>query len=359
MRPFLVFAASLVIVVPRIAAAGRLQGVATDLAGNPLQGVVVERVSTGESTTSGADGSWRLAGTAGLAPWRATAMSPTGTLTNGKDGLALRFEGYRLDGKMGHAQTRSIALPSVAASRFQGSARDTVSMDWMGVTFKQPIDGDAPSMDLGATPLDTNGLGRFLIVASRYRRMDMTVLRVDMVSLEPIPRDSLVLRFHMEGTPDEMADFAMRLDLGRHYDGAGFNHPARLDATKTSRARPSPVDGSCVADGKCRWIFDIPLDPGFVFGAQSRLELHFVLDRHLLSGDSTSLLNRLPTHDPFAGSDWSFRPHRLGSMTGYPGVPVVELEPDGDPLSFLPVDPCIQLIQAGRILYGQGPRKED
>lgn len=359
MRRPLARTTSLLALVPCIAMASQLNGVATDLAGNPLQGVVVERVSNGESTTSGADGSWRLAGTAGLAPGRAAAKSPTGMLNNGMDGLALRFEGYRLDGRRERAQVRSIATPSVAASRVQGTLRDTVAMDWKGVTFKQPIADDAPSMDLGVIPLDTNGLGRFQIVASRYQRMDMKVLRLDLVSLEEIPRDSLVLRLHMEGTPDEMADFAMRLDMGLHYDGAGFNHPARLDPAKMSKVRPSLVDGSCVVDGGCDWTFDIPLDPGFVFGAQSRLELHFVLDRHLLTGDSTTLLNRFPTHDPFAGSDWSFRSHRRGTVTDYPGVPVVAPELESDPLLSLPVDPYMQLIRAGRILYGQGPRKED
>lgn len=359
MRSSLALAASLLTSVPCIAPAGQLHGVATDISGSPLPGVVVERVSTGESTTSGPDGSWRLARSMGVDRPSKAGSVPTGTLSRREGRISFGVDGFRIDGKRERVGVRSIVPGAAAASRVQDSSRDTVAMHWMGVTFKLPIADDASSSDLGATPLDTNGLGRFQILASRYRRGDMTVLRLDVVSLEPIGRDSLVLRLHQEGTVDEMADFAMRLDFGQYYDAAGFIHPAKLDLARISRVRPRLADGICPVGAECHWTFDIPLDAGEAFGSHSRLELQFVLDRHRQSGDTTSLMNGAPKHDPFAGSDWSFRSHWRGATTDYPGVPVVAPEDADGLLRAVPVDPYVQLIRGGQVLYGRGPEQED
>lgn len=359
MRPPLARTTSLLALVPCIAMASQLHGVATDLAGNPLQGVVVERVSTGESTTSGADGSWLLARSMGVDRRSKSGKAPTGALALREGRISFGVDGFRIDGKRERTAGQAIVFGSVAAARVQESSQDTIALQWMGVTFKRPITDDAPSLDLGTTLLDTNGLGRFQIQASRHRSSGMTVLRIDVISIEPVGRDSLVLRLHQEGTVDEMADFAMRLDFVQYYDAAGFHHPVKLDLAKISRVRPRLADETCPVDAKCHWTFDIPLEAEVQFGSQSRLELNFVLDRHWLTGDSTSLMNSHPTHDPFAGSDWSFRSHWHNATTDYPGVPVVAPEEADDLLMTVPVNPYIQLIRGGQVLYGRSPEQED
>lgn len=358
MRSFPVVVALLLSASPFAFAGQQIQGVATDMRGNPLAGVVVKRLSTDDSTTSAADGSWRLAWTTGTTRRSVPVTAPSGTLSLRDGRLRLATDGFRIDGKR-DLSGGGVAIPSVpAAPRAMEGATDTLSMRWKGASFKRPLTADAPSGDLGRMSLDTTGLGRFEVRASRYEAMGLSCLRLDVSSIDSIGRDSLALRLHMSGTVAEMADFAVWLDIAQFYDAAGFSRPAKVDVAGISRIRPRPLDGACAAGIACDWVVDIPLDP-VVFTPCSMLQLQLVVGRRSLAGDSSGVMMQAPTHDPFAGSDWSFRPHPRDGEVYYAGTPLFARDELERLPTMVPLDPYVQLVRGGTTIYGRGPEPED
>lgn len=358
MRSFPSLATVVLVAALHPSLAGQIQGVATDRSGNPLHGVVVKRLSTGDSTTSAADGSWYLAWTTGATRRAASGIGPRGLLSLQDGRLALSADGFRIDGRRG-LLGGSTSIPDMRfAPRAAEASADTIAMRWKGASSKTPLHADAPTEDLGRMVLDTSGLARFEIRASRHETMGLSCLRLDVVSIDSSRCDSTTLRLHLSGTGAEMADFAVRIDIAQFHDAAGFSRPAKLDAAGMRHFLPRRIDDRCSAGGTCDWIVDIPLD-SVVFTPASRLLLQLVFGRHLLEGDSSTIVTGNPTHDPFGGSDWSFRPHRRDATTDYGGVPAIApSEADQYPMP-APLDPYIQLARGGIPVYGRSPESED
>ena len=334
------------------ASAANLKGIATDLFGSPLAGVVVKRTSTGDSTISGADGAWLLAGTTETSRRLAAPGIWSKRLFLQDRRLGLRFDKFCPNGSRDEAAPRTARSEAAISPRAKEAPPDTLAMRWKGVEFRKAISPDATT-DLGRTALDTTGLGGFVIRTSRFASGNSSALRLDIVSIDANAHDSLTLRMHLDGTVAEMPDFAVRLDFAQTFDAAGFSSPAPLAPDGFSRLRPRLADGQCPAGKICPWTFDIPL-AGVAFPAQSRLILQIVLDRHFPTGDTTALANVPPAHDPF-GFDWSFRTHRSGSMTDFVGVPLVTRDEAENDATIFPVDPYIQLLRGSEVLFGRGP----
>lgn len=346
--------------------AGQIQGVATDRSGNPLSGVVVKRLSTGDSTTSAADGSWYLAWTTGATRRAASGIGPRGLLSRQDGRLALAANGFRIDGRNG-LLGGSTTIPSMQlAPRAGDTSEDTLAMRWKGASFKTPFRADAPSEDLGRMALDTAGLARFEIRASRHVAMGLPCLRLDVVSIDSSRSDSTALRLHLSGSAAEMADLAVRIDIAQFHDAAGFSRPAKLDAAGMRHFLPRRISYGCSVDTACDrivgttydWIVDIPLD-SVVFTPASRLMIQLVFGRNLQAEDTSGSVIGVPKHDPFGGSDWSFRPHRRNATLDYGGVPeIAQSEADQHPMQ-VPLDPYIQLVRGGIPVYGRSPESED
>lgn len=329
-----------------------LHGTAVDRQGSPLSGVVVKLASTGDSAITAADGSWHLARTASIA--RHTVLDRRSSQNLSIIGSPFRaaFSGFTPDGRR---QAKVPALEKTASPilvRQSAEQADTLSFRWKGIVIRKALPTDT-SRDLGATRLDTTGLNLLEIRASRISFQNLSGLHLEIVNLDSRPHDSLTLRLHLAGTAAELADFAARLDFAQAYDVAGFNFPTGLDPRLISPLRPRPAETGCAKDQACRWTFDIPL-ANTSYPVLSRLSLDLIFQKHLLSGDSTQLLNLAPTHDPFVGADWSFRTHASGATKVFQGIP--ELGSDQQQLA--PANPYIQLVRGSQVLYGQGPSEE-
>lgn len=329
-----------------------LHGTAVDRQGSPLSGVVVKLASTGDSATSTSDGSWHLARTASAARKTAIDRATLQNLSILDGAIHASFSGFTPDGRRQAKASAPKAPGSPILARQTAETTDTLSFRWKGVVIRKPLPTDT-SRDLGATRLDTTGLNLLEIRASRISFQNLSGLHLEIVNLDSRPHDSLTLRLHLAGTAAELADFAARLDFAQAYDVAGFNFPTGLDPRLISPLRPRPAETGCAKDQACRWTFDIPL-ANTSYPVLSRLSLDLIFQKHLLSGDSTQLLNLAPTHDPFVGADWSFRTHASGATKVFQGIP--ELGSDQQQLA--PANPYIQLVRGSQVLYGQGPSEE-
>ncbi|MBK9577738.1 MAG: hypothetical protein IPK50_07440 [Fibrobacterota bacterium] len=330
----------------------QLHGTAVDRQGSPLSGVVVKLASTGDSATTTSDGSWHLARTASIARKSIRARTASQNLSILDGAIHASFSGFTPDGRR-QAKVPALEKPaSPILARQSTEHADTLSFRWKGVVIRKPLPTDT-SRDLGATRLDTSGLNLLEIRASRFSFQNLSGLHLEIVNLDSQPHDSLVIRLHLQGTAAELADFAVRLDFAQAYTAAGFNFPTGLDPRAISPLRPRQAATGCANDQPCPWVFDIPLSTTS-FPVLSRLSLDLILQKHLLSGDSTQLLNLAPSHDPFAGADWSFRGHASGTTKVFQGIPELGI----DQRQLAPVNPYIQLMRGSSVLYGQGPSEE-
>lgn len=358
MHPYPFLASLILVATQATSLAAQLKGVVTDRSGNPLSGVVVKLVSTGDSTRSASDGSWRLGWSTGSPARNPSRTGASGILVHQEGRLRLDVDGRRIDGKR-EALGGSTTIPAASRSpRASSASSDTLALRWKGASFKRPLSSSEQVDDLGRTSLDTAGLERFEIRASRFDAMGLAGLRLDVLSMDSSRRDSLALRLHMTGTAAEMADFAAFLDIAQFFDAAGFSQPARIASAMVSRQRPGLADGVCATGARCDWFFDIPLD-SLVFTPQSRLEIRIVFTRHVQAGDTTGIVLGSPTHNPFAGADWSFRPHWSNATMDYAGVSAIaQDEVDRLPI-LVPVNPYVQLVRGGLSIYGRPPESED
>ena len=355
MRSFPSLATVVLVAALHPSLAGKIQGVATDRSGNPLHGVVVKRLSTGDSTTSAADGSWYLAWTTGATRRAASGIGPRGLLSLQDGRLALSADGFRIDGRRG-LLGGSTTIPDMRfAPRAAEASADTIAMRWKGASSKTPLHADAPTEDLGRMVLDTSGLARFEIRASRHETMGLSCLRLDVVSIDSSRCDSTTLRLHLSGTGAEMADFAVRIDIAQFHDAAGFSKQVSLDADRWRETVPVPVDPSCPATSTCSWSIDLPLD-GATIGTDERLRASLLFDRHILSGDSLRYSQSRPTHDPFSGSDWSFRARTWSDSTvAPPGMPDYGGVPIALATDLPEAAPYIVLLRKRRLISGKAP----
>ena len=159
---------------------------------------------------------------------------------------------------------------------------------------------------------------KFDIRTTRYTWGGMPALGLAVVNQDVKSYDSLQIRLYVNGTKANILDLAARVDIAFAYRADGFADSGLFSHTKNvQKSRPKLIDTTCNADvGSCAWYFDLPLH-GAVMETQARWRLDVVFDRHNLIRDSTEILNMAPTHDPFAGTDWSFRPHVAGGDGGH------------------------------------------
>lgn len=175
--------------------------------------------------------------------------------------------------------------------------------------------------------------------------------------------DSLQIRLYVNGTQAEILDLAARVDIAFKYRSDAFIDSGLFAYTKNvSKSRPKLIDPACpAATQSCAWYFDLPMY-GATMDPLARWRLDVVFDRHLLERDSTEILDKPPTHDPFAvgGQDWSMRPHLAGSDNGlspvaYPGVPAMGKEDIDKLTQDIPVNPYIAVYRRNEFVYGFSP----
>lgn len=203
--------------------------------------------------------------------------------------------------------------------------------------------------------MDTTARADVRVLAARIQAMSQEGLTLDVINAEPFAVDSLTARLYMDGVAADMADFAVRLDIAQHYSAQGFVTTAPVNSSRWSNVSPTLIDSTCPATSVCSWAVDLPLE-GATIGTDERLRISFLFDKHTLSGDSLQYLQSRPTHDPFAGSDWSFRARTwadssvaIAGMPDYGGVPNA-LD------NVLPaVAPYIVLLRKRRLISGKAP----
>lgn len=202
---------------------------------------------------------------------------------------------------------------------------------------------------------------KFDIRTTRYTWGGMPAMGIAVVNQDVKSYDSLQIRLYVNGTRANILDLAARVDIAFAYRADGFADSGLFSHTKNvQRSRPKLIDPSCNPDlGSCAWYFDLPLH-GAVMETQARWRLDVVFDRHNLIRDSTEILNMAPTHDPFAGTDWSFRPHVAGGDGGkspldYPGVPLMSKNAIDSIAMDIPVNPYIAVYRKGEFIYGFSP----
>ncbi len=202
---------------------------------------------------------------------------------------------------------------------------------------------------------------KFDIRTTRYTWGGMPAMGLAVVNQDVKSYDSLQIRLYVNGTRANILDLAARVDIAFAYRADGFADSGLFSHTKNvQRSRPQLIDPACNPDiGSCAWYFDLPLH-GAVMETQARWRLDVVFDRHNLIRDSTEILNMAPTHDPFAGTDWSFRPHVAGGDGGlspldYPGVPLMSKNAIDSIAMDIPVNPYIAVYRRNEFIYGFSP----
>lgn len=203
--------------------------------------------------------------------------------------------------------------------------------------------------------MDTSAQAMVNVLAARTQSLGLDGIELDVVNNEPVPFDSLTVRFYLDGIASDMADFAVRLDLAQQLTSAGFSKPVPLDAKLWRRVVPVLVDPSCPSSSVCSWVVDLPLD-GVTISVSEKLHASLVFDRHDLSSDSLEYLQSRPTHDPFSGSDWSFRPRAWAdSAVAIPGMPDYGGVPMASQTTLPEVAPYIVLLRGNRLISGKPP----
>lgn len=207
----------------------------------------------------------------------------------------------------------------------------------------------------GPRTMDTTAQAQVRALAARTQALGLEGLALDVVNDEPVPFDSLVARIYMDGVASDMADFAVRLDLAQLHASDGFAKPVALDAARWRKVVPVLVDSSCPSTSACSWAVDLPLD-GATIPSGGRLRMSLLFDRHDLSGDSLQYLQSRPTHDPFSGSDWSFRARTWAdSAVAIPGMPDYGGVPIASETDLPDAAPYIVLLRGSRLVSGKAP----
>jgi len=201
---------------------------------------------------------------------------------------------------------------------------------------------------------------KFEIKTTHYMWGTQPAMGIAVVNQDVKSYDSLQIRLYVNGTRAEILDLAARVDIAFKYRADGFIDSGLFGYTKNvQRSRPQLIDPTCPATSSCAWYFDLPMY-GATMETQSRWRLDVVFDRHLLERDSTDILNMAPTHDPFTGTDWSFRQHVAGTDNGlspvdYPGVPSMGKEDIDNKTMDIPVNPYIAVYRRNEFVYGFSP----
>lgn len=203
--------------------------------------------------------------------------------------------------------------------------------------------------------MDTTSPGGATILAARIQAQTLEGLELDVINTGTNPFDSLALRLYLAGTPAELADFAVRLDLAQSYDANGISKPAALDVSSWARVHPHPLEASCPSATTCTWTLDLPL-VGTTVDVAARLHLSVLFDRHILTGDSSQYANSRPTHDPFSGQDWSFRARTWADSASNPsGLPDYAGVPAASGTGLPPTAPYMILLRKDRLIAGKPP----
>lgn len=203
--------------------------------------------------------------------------------------------------------------------------------------------------------MDTTAQANARVLAARTTSTLQEGLVLDVVNHEATAFDSLTIRIYMDGSSSEMSDFAVRLDIAQLHSAEGFSKQVSLDADRWRETVPVPVDPSCPATSTCSWSIDLPLD-GATIGTDERLRASLLFDRHILSGDSLRYSQSRPTHDPFSGSDWSFRARTWSdSAAAPPGMPDYGGVPIALATDLPEAAPYIVLLRKRRLISGKAP----
>jgi len=245
-------------------------------------------------------------------------------------------------------RTARLALPSgtwdVVVER--GATRSTTRLTVVTDTILEPI---------ASRVMDTTAKTNVAVLAARTQAQSLDELDLDVVNNETVSFDSLTIRLYLDGTSANMSDFAVRLDMAQLYTSAGFSSSAALDATRWRSIVPVSVDPSCPSGSTCSWAVDLPL-AGTTLSSGDRLHISMLFDRHVLSGDSLQYASTPPTHSPFSGSDWSFRP-RAWSDSAAPvaGLPDYAGVPTSSGTTLPAADPYVVLLRKTRLVSGNPP----
>lgn len=267
--------------------------------------------------------------------------------------LAVEFDGFDATGRKA-LQTDAARVRGRFAARSQGWS-DTLVFALGRRTVRVPLDA-IPGQPL-STILDTSGIQAMSLRASRFTWSGLPAMSIGIVNLDSKSYDSLRIRLFLNGTASDLADFAARIDIAFSYRADGFVEPGLFSMLgQITRSRPRPLDPDCPATSVCAWSFDLPM-MGSTLAPQARWRLDAVFDRHNLARDTTELLNLPPTHDPWSGSDWSFRRHETGngSPVAYPGIPLADKNAIDDTPYAIPENPYIAIYRGEQLLYGHTP----
>ena len=269
--------------------------------------------------------------------------------------IAVRHRGVDLAGRVG----QGMPVARVPGARFGGYAADTLLVKYGTRTFRYPL----VSTDLGVLDtalINTDTIQALELRAIRFDWDGKRGLGLGLANTGAETFDSLRIRLFLNGKKAELLDFAARIDIAFHYRADGFMDTGLFAVTtRVQYARPRLIGSECRADSVCAWSFDLPFaDATLAPGERWRLDLIF--DRHNLIRDSLEILNMAPTHDPYAGTDWSFRAHVAGSDGGasvrnYAGVPVASKNDIDSHWAELPLAPYIAVYRGDRRLYGNPP----
>ncbi|HNY29428.1 MAG TPA: hypothetical protein PKO15_00945 [Fibrobacteria bacterium] len=347
MKPTFLATIVLTAILPSHAASTGLCGTVVDRSGAPLQGVEVRLASSEESTLSGVDGSWHLERTSSLRGKPHGGTTLPGNWSSAGGGFHVLPGGFRADGRKASA-TSLLALPA-PSPRNAASPTDTLVLRWKGLETRSPISPE-PTGNQGVSQLDTSGFGHLDLRASRIAHLDMSGIHLELVNFDPLPKDSLVIRLHLDGTAKDLADFATSLDAASIQDQAGFQKSAGLDGQAISRTRPVTTS-DCPEASICHWTFDVSLMP-VKLETSSRLRVDLIFRRRAFTGDTTGIEATTASHDPYASRDWSFRAHGPSDGWYYLGIPATNADAAGSP----PVNPYIQIVRGGHVVYGRGPQ---
>jgi hypothetical protein len=202
---------------------------------------------------------------------------------------------------------------------------------------------------------------KFDIRTTHYTWDGKPALGLAVVNQDVKSYDSLQIRLYVNGTRSNIVDLAARVDIAFAYGADGFADSGLFSYTsQVQKSRPKLIDSTCNPDvGSCAWYFDLPMY-GAVMQTQARWRLDIIFDRHNLIRDSTELLNMAPTHDPFGGTDWSFRTHVAGgdgglSPVAYAGVPLASKNAIDSMAQNIPVNPYIAVYRRDEFVYGFSP----
>lgn len=216
------------------------------------------------------------------------------------------------------------------------------------------------AMDTIVLHTDTATSTALELRTTRYPWSGSTGLGLGLANSGTEDFDSLRIRFFLNGKKSQLLDFAVRIDIAFHYRVDGFIDSGLFVATKeVTKARPRLLASDCPTDSVCAWAFDMTF-AGARLEKGTRWRLDVLFDRHNLIRDSTEILNQPPTHDPFAGGDWSFRAHVAGGDGGvserdYAGVPLLSKNAIDSVGEGIPVNPYIAVYRKDRLLYGNPP----